>query len=523
MGCAAALATAAVLGAVTGSCTVEHGAGRTATVLYASGADLQSINPLVTVHPLAKAVQKHVLLLTLAAYDSTLTPVPRLATWEWNGERTTLTFRLRPDVRWHDGVPTRARDVVWTLEMARSAAVAYPRARDLAPLAAIEAPDSLTVRLRFRRAQPTFPDVLTDLAILPAHRFEGVTPDQVRTAGFNAEPVGNGPFVFVEHRHNQRWVFRRAPRLPAALDVPTIERFVVAVVDEPATKLAALTSGELDFAGISPAHAAFVRRDPRLRVIDYPVMFVNAVFWNLRREPFTDPRVRRALTLAIDRQLLVDAYLYGFGTVAHGPVPPDHPWHESVQAVPFDPVQARQLLGAAGWRRGPDGIRRRNGSRLAFTLLTVGSGDLPLEQMLQAHLRTVGVDVTIRPRELATFLAVAQGRDRDFDAVVMGTPGDLALGYVAALFEGGTPGPLAYAGYRNPAFDAALARAADVASEGALEDAWRDVQRILAADHPVTWLYHARGLQGANRRVVGAAPDLRGELADIARWRIVER
>ncbi len=489
-------------------------------MLYASGADLQSVNPLITVHPLAKAVQKHVLFLTLAAYDSAFRPMPRLADWSWSRDRTVLTFRLRSDVRWHDGVPTRARDVAWTLEMARDPAVAYPRARDLAAVREVTVADSLTVVVRYDRAQPTFPDVLTDLPILPAHGFADVPPAGIRAAPFNAHPVGNGPFRYREHRANQRWVFQRADDFPSALGVPAVERFVVAVVDEPATKLAALTSGELDFAGISPAHADFVRRDPRLRVIDYPILFAYAVVWNLRRPPFDDAVVRRALTTAIDRQLIVEAYLYRFGVVAHGPVPPEHPWHERVPGLPFDPAEAMRALEAAGWHPGPDGVRRNGGRRLAFELLTVGSGDLPLEQMLQAQLRAVGVRVTIRALELGTFLDVAQSARRDFDALVIGVPGDLALGHVAAMFDGEQPGPLAYPGYRNRELDAGLAAVRQATDAGALEAAWRAVQRILARDHPVTWLYHARGLHGANRRVVGAAPDLRGELADIARWRI---
>src|SRR5438034_10919156 len=93
---------------------------RGATVLFASGADLQSINPLLTMHPLAKQVQRYVLLTTLARYDSTLTPRPYLArAWRWSEGGRTLTFTLRTDIRWHDGPRTTARDVVWTLAAAR--------------------------------------------------------------------------------------------------------------------------------------------------------------------------------------------------------------------------------------------------------------------------------------------------------------------------------------------------------------------------------------------------------------------
>ena len=506
--------------ALVNSCTTERGGARDRTVFFASGADLQSINPLLTVHPLAKSVQKHVLFLTLASYDTAFGPVPRLADWRWNAARTTLTLHLRNDVEWGDGSPTTAADVVWTLEMARQPEVAYPRARDLNAVVAVEAVDSFTVRVRFRRPQPTFPDVLTDLAVLPAHYFRGVEPAAVRTAEFNRAPVGNGPFEFVDYRPNQRWVFRRRESFPRDLGRPDIERFVVVIVDEPSTKLAALTSGELDFAGISPAHAEFVRDDPRLEVIDYPVLLVYALIWNHRRPPFDDPAVRRALSMAINRRLIVDAYLFGFGAVAHGPVPPAHPWFEPVAAVPYDPKAARELLSSTGWRVGDGGVRVRNGVPFAFELMTVGTGDAALEQMIQAQLREIGVEVRIRQLELNTFLATAQREDRDFDALVTGLPGDLALGYVAALLAGSDAGPLAYSGYRSGAFDAAVGKAAAAESEEDLRAAWAEAQRVLARDHPVTWLYHARGLLGMSRRVENMAPDLRGELADIARWRI---
>ena len=111
---------------------------RGATVLFASGADLQSINPLLTVHPLARQVQRYVLLTTLARYDSALTPRPYLARrWEWSPDRRRLTFHLETAVRWHDGRPTTARDVVWTLDAARDPATGYPRSNELATLGSV--------------------------------------------------------------------------------------------------------------------------------------------------------------------------------------------------------------------------------------------------------------------------------------------------------------------------------------------------------------------------------------------------
>lgn len=508
-----AVATVAAAG-----CAVES-PERLGTVLYASGADLQSINPLIAVHPLAKQVQNHVLFLTLAEYDSGFAPRPRLAGWDWSPDRSRLTFHLRRDVTWHDGVPTTAFDVVWTLEAARQRDTGYPRARDLDGIRAVSAVDSFTVEVRFLRPPPAFPDVFTDLAILPAHQFAGVDPANLRTHPFNRAPVGNGPFRFVEYRPNQRWIFERAEGFPEGLVPPRFDRFVVAIVDEAATKLAALTSGELDFAGVNPAHAAFVNSDPALEIVDYPVLFAVALVWNLRRPPFDSRAVRQALTAALDRRLLVEAYLFGYGAVADGPVAPGHPWYEPVPGVPFDPDGAARQLDEAGWVMGTDGVRVREGRRLEIELLAVTSGDNALEQLIQAQLAGVGVAVRLRPLELSTFLDVAQSDARDFDALVVGVPGDPTLGHVIAMFDG-AGGPVAYPGYQNPAFDAAVSAARAAASPEEAERAWRGAQRILARDLPTTWLYHSRGVQGKRRRVRAAPPDLRGELARLREWTI---
>jgi peptide/nickel transport system substrate-binding protein len=449
---------------------------RGATVLFASGADLQSINPLFTLHPLARQVQRYVLLTTLARYDTALTPEPYLAReWTWSEDRRRLTFTLHRGARWHDGTATTARDVEWTLSTARDPATGYPRLADLSALEAVGAPNDSTVVLRFARPQSRFPDVLTDLAILPAHLLDTVPAARLRQAQWNQRPVGNGPFRFVAHEANRRWVFAADSAFPPALGgPPRLQRLIVVVVDEPATKLAALTSGELDFAGIQPAHASFVRRDPALDVRSFPLLLTYGVVLNTRRPPFDDLRMRRALDAAINRREIVDGYLYGFGTPATGPVPPGVPGYLPVAEAPAvapTPVAA--------------------GRAERFELLTVGSGEAALEQMVQARLASAGFEVTIRQLELSAYLARVYGPERDFDAAVLGIAGDLGLGYLGSLAEA--------AGLEAPADPAAA-------------------QRFFADSVPVAFLYHAGGLQGANRRVKGVEMDLRGELPSVHRW-----
>src|SRR5437899_724342 len=308
------------------------------TVVYASGADLQSVNPLVTVHPLAKQVERYVLLTTLLRYDSTLAPQPYLARqWTWSPDRQMLVLRLQAGVRWHDGVATSARDVAWTLNAARDPATGYPRLNDLADVVFVNDRDDSTVVIRFARPQRGIPDVLTDLAILPGYLLD---------------------------------------------------------------------------------------------------------------------------------------------TVADGPVPPDVSGYLPGRTTPTDPDSARRLLA---------------GHAVAFELLTVGSGEAPLEQMIQARLARVGVQVSIRQLELSAFLDRVNARRRDFDAAVLGTSGDPGLSYLGPLAE--------LAGMHAPADPAAA-------------------QRFFRDSLPVAFLYHGRGVQGMNRRVQGVRMDVRGELPAVARWHV---
>ncbi|HWA56033.1 MAG TPA: ABC transporter substrate-binding protein [Gemmatimonadales bacterium] len=465
---------------------------RGATVMYASGADLQSINPLFTVHPLARQVQRYVLLTTLVRYDSLMRVEPALARrWEWSVDRTRLTLHLFPRLRWHDGAPTTARDAAWTLERGRDPATGYPRQNDLAGLTEIRAADDSTLVLGWRTAPGRIPDVLTDLAILPAHLLDGIEPARLRQAGWNTTPVGNGPFRFVAHEANRRWVFARNPDFPAELGgPPALDRLVIAVVDEPMTKLAALTSGELDFAALQPAYAEFARQDPAIVVRDYPVLFTNGIVFNARRAPFNDLAARRRVSAALDRAALVAGFAYGFATPAEGPVPPE------LMSV------AGENVPGSGFRVPSVAEARRSGNpepgtrnpELRFELLTVGSGEAALEQMIQAQLAKAGIAATIRQLELSAFLDRVYGA-HDFDAAVLGTPGDLGLGYLEPLARlSGLP----------------------LADHPRIPDLLAFYQDAV----PVAFLYHARGVQGVNRRLLGVQLGLRGELASVSQWRL---
>ena len=509
--------------ALAGGCAAAE-ARPAGTVVYASGADLESANPLVTIHPLALQLQRYALFVTLTRYDDSLRPAPYFARgWHWSPDSTLLTLTLASGLRWHDGAPTTARDVVFTLDAARDPATGYPRYAELAGIASVSASDDRTVEIRFTRPASHFPLVLCELPIAPEHLLRDVPRDAMRGAPFGMDPVGNGPFRFVERRPGQRWVFERNAEFPAELGgPPSLRRLVIVVVDEAATKFAGLVSGELDVAGISPTMAALVARDASLRVLDYPTLASNAIVFNVARPPFDDVRVRRAIGVGIDRRRLIAAALAGYATPAAGPLPSGHPY-----AVHGDPVLdtalADSLLDAAGWRRGASGLRERAGRLLTFELLTVGSAGNAVEQLIQADLAALGIRMEIRQREMASFLAEARGRPKRFDALLTGIVGDVSLAYLSAMYDSRLAGgSLDYGGYHTAALDSLLARAREAPDGAAARRAWYAVQGELARDVPAVWLYNSRGVQGLSRRLRGVRMDLRGELATLPDWSTLE-
>jgi peptide/nickel transport system substrate-binding protein len=491
-------------------------------VVYASGSDLQSGNPLVTVHPLSQQVQRHALYVTLARYDSLLRPAPYAARrWEWSADRRTLVFHITPELRWQDGRPTTASDVAFTILAARDPATGYPRAGDLAAVSDVVARDDSTVAISYDSPQASFPVVLCELPILPAHLLAALPHSQLRRAPFNLAPVGNGPFRFVERRPGQHWTFARNPEFPRALGgPPRLAGLVVAIVDEPTTKFAGLASGDLDVAGIAPTMTTLAARDPALRVIDYPVLFTTGLVFNVHKPPFDDPRVRRAIGLSIDRARILRVALAGYGRPAGGPVPPENPLADTTPAR-LDPALADSLLDAAGWVRGPGGWRERGGRPFTFELVTVASGDNAIEQLIQADLASRGIQMRIRQRELGAFLIEARAERKDFDALITGVSGDISLSYLSAMFESSQAGgALDYPGFHTARLDSLFAAARAAPAPAARRDAWLAVQRELARDAPVAWIYHARGVQGVSARLRNVRMDLRGEMATLAQWQI---
>ena len=486
------------------------------TIVVASGTDLEGMQPLTTVHPMSRQVQKYLVFTPLVRLSATLTPEPWAATrWSWNADRTTLTFTIDTTLRWHDGAPFTADDAAFTLSQGARKDVGYARGADLREFDAVSANGPSELTIRFARPQADVPLVLAELPVLPGHVLRDVPPARLRQHPFTQSPIGSGPYRVMSRDVGQRWIFERIPRFPARLGGPAATKnFVVAVVDEATTKVSGLVSGALDAAGVNPATAPLVRRDPTLRVLDYPSFFANWLVFNPKCGPVQDVRVRRAIAASLNRRRIVDAGIGGFG-VPSAAVSADL----ARDTTAADTAMADSLLDAAGWPRGGDGVRRRGVATLQLAMLTVGSGDNPVEQLMQADLRARGITLRIATRDMGALLSAARSRDAGHCLVYSGVAGDPARSQLAALFDpAGSGGALDLGAARPASLGPWFATLRTDSDTSRVREAAERIVGILADSVPATVVFHSRGVQGLSRRLENVTMDLRGELVTAARW-----
>jgi len=326
----------------------------------------------------------------------------------------TITYRLRAGVRWQDGVALTSRDVAFTLREMRDPKTNFPEASVYSIIERLDTPDARTVVLHLRAP---WADATANLfvggqdgSIVPEHVLRAV--NDLNASSFEAKPIGSGPYTVETWERGSRLVLRANPGYFRGK--PHVERIEFRYVPDQNTLALQVTTGELDFSPQIPVQFASRLHDTAaLRVRSVATFNDNELIFNTRNAPFDDVRVRRALGLAIDRERLVTSVYRGFAVAADDLVPPQSPFHSADPQLKLggDAEAARRLLDAAGWKRGPDGVRRRNGAPLSFALsLPTGYPTLAaVAVQLQAMWHAVGVDASLRPAPSNVLLASATG------------------------------------------------------------------------------------------------------------------
>lgn len=458
--------------------------------------------------------------------------VPRLAQrWEWSPDSQRVTFHLDPAARWEDGQPVTARDVKFAFDVyADSSVGARERAGLTQVVDSMTVGDSLTCTAWFHRRTPERFDVLvTTLVPLPDHLLRTLPHDSLPTSAFSRRPVGDGPFRLAAWDQDVRLELAPSPTYDGRR--PALDHVIWSFVPDAATRVKQLIAGESDFLeNISVDDAAEAAKQPALRVVTLGSYAYNFILLNLRdgastrpHPLFADRALRRALTMALDRDLLVRSIFGGRGRVSIGPfVRAVWAADTTVAQLPFDRAGAARLLDSLGWRTGPDGIRARAGHKLAFTLLVPSqiATRARMAVLIQEQLRLAGVQVNVEKIDINAM--IDREVKHDFDAVMSGltatpSPSGVKQTWISSAATGGG---LNYGNYHSAAFDAEVDSATSAGSLRAAKAHYRTANQIIVNDAPAIWLYEPPVLAGASTRLqIGAVrPD--AWWMDIPSWTV---
>ncbi len=458
----------------------------------------------------------------LLRYDGDLNLVGDLAkSWEVREGGRVIIFHLRKGVKWQDGHPFTADDVIFTYKKLIDPKVATPYSGDYELVERMEKIDDYTVKVVYKRP---FSGALSSwtMGIIPKHLLEG---EDLNTTKYNRRPVGTGPYIL------KRWITGRELVLEANPNYfrgrPGIDRIIYRIIPDSATMFLELQSGNLDYMGLTPfqykrqTDTPYFKRN--FRKFRFPSFGYTYLGYNLRLPLFRDRRVRQALTYAIDRKLIVDVVLLGLGSVSNGIFPPSS-WacDRSLKPLPYDPERAKRLLREAGWEdHDGDGIIDKNGRPFEFTIIT-NQGNLQrisTAEIIQYQLSRVGIRVKIRVLEWQALLKRIM--ERNFQAVILGW----ALGYDPDPYDiwhssKTGPGEFNFVGYSNPEVDRLLEEARGILDREKRARIYHRIQRIIYEDQPYTFLYVPDSLSILHKRFKNVRPKKAGIWYNFEDWYI---
>jgi peptide/nickel transport system substrate-binding protein len=475
-----------------------------------------TLNPLLAANTTEGMIDRLLFDCLVSVDASGKNPVPMLARvvpTPANGgiskDGLTITYRLRPNVKWQDGVPLTSEDVAFSWRAIMSDANNVISRTGYELVKSVDTPDAHTVvfhmKQRFSPAVNTiFGESDTPYEVVPEHVL-GKLPN-INAVPFNSHPVGSGPFQFKEWARGDHITLVANPNY--FLGAPKLKEIVIKIVPDENTELNLLRTHDLDWQfEASPQEYKDLKIMPDVRVLLQDRNEYESVSMNLKHPPLDDRRVRQAIAYAIDRAKLTHDLTYGSATTADQDLPPFMWAHaKNVTVYPHAPARAKALLARAGWKPGPDGIlRNAAGRKLGLTLVTNVSnatrrlGVVQVQSMLEA----LGIEVEVKTYQGALlFATMGQG------GILQNGKYDLSwTGWVAgidpdqsSLFTCGARPPNGNntTFYCEPAMDAAQERALTNYDIPTRKAAYATIETLLTRDVPQVPIWWPRQIQPVN-------------------------
>lgn len=444
---------------------------------------------------------------SLLKYDKNLELEGDLvASWQISADQRTITFKLKPNLKWADNKPLTSADVLFTWQAVTAEKTASPYASDFQLVKQAKTPDPLTFSVTYDQAYAPALDSWAGLQILPKHLLAG---QDLHTTAFARNPVGSNYYKLDSWAHGENLKLSRNNN--SVLGQARIDKLITRIIPDNSAQFLELMADNIDLMGLDPIkYSRIVPARPELqqKLALYKELGNSYTYmgFNLKHKPFDDVRVRRAINYAIDKQEIIDGVYLGLGINVASPYKPGTRWsNPNLSPYPYDPAKARALLKEAGFvDTNGDGILERDGKPFAFEIVTNQNKEREKSAVLiQRRLKDVGIDVKIRAIEWASFISrfIKTG---DFDVVLLGwglglDPDQYNIWHSSQQ----APGQFNFIGYNNPAIDKLLEQGRLELNPDKRMKIYHEFARVLLEDSPIIYLSAGYGLTAIHKRVKG--------------------
>jgi peptide/nickel transport system substrate-binding protein len=418
--------------------------------------------------------------------------VPWLAERWHTADNRNYTFFLKKGVRFHNGRELKAADVKFVFERAMNPETKHPYPRYYEAIGDIIVKDDYAITFSLKTLNANF---LLNLARQGSVIYPREAVDTLKSA-----PIGTGPFRFEEWVRGDRIVLVKNKDYHVQ-GLPKLDRVTFRFIADPNAVLAALKAGDVDFSnfGLGAEHVQELAKDARFSIIVGDTTSDVILAMNNARKPFSDVRVRRAITHAINKPDVLKGAMFGMGKILGTNVDPLNPYYVDMSnAMPHDPARARKLLAEAGYPNGFDAVLRVS-PQYQYTVRT---GEILVDQF-----RKVGVNVKIEQIEWGQWLSRVW-KEAEYDLTIIGHAESWDIANYA--------NPKYYFRYDSAKFQELFAKSEVTLDDKARRDLYLQMQKMLVEDAPAVWLYMHPRLAVAKKGVQGLWKDLPVPSADLS-------
>lgn len=444
---------------------------------------------------------------SLLKYDKNLELEGDLAErWTISADQKTISFKLRPNLKWADNQPLTSADVLFTWQAVIDAKTASPYAADYQLVKKADTPDALTFNVTYQQPYAPALDSWAGLQILPKHLLTG---KDLHTTAFARKPVGSHYYKL------DKWIpgehLSLSKNANSVHGQARISNLITRIIPDNSAQFLELMADNIDLMGLDPIkYSRIIPARPELKkkLALYKELGNSYTYmgFNLKHKPFDDIRVRRAINYAIDKQEIIDGVYLGLGINISSPYKPGTRWsNPTLTPYPYQPEKAKALLKEAGFAdTNGDGILERDGKPFSFEIITNQNKEREKSAVLiQRRLKEIGIDVRIRAIEWASFISrfIKTG---DFDVVVLGwglglDPDQYNIWHSSQ--QG--PGQFNFIGYHNPKVDELLEQGRLEMNPDRRQAIYHEFSRVLLDDSPIVYLSAGYGLTAIHQRVKG--------------------